>query len=179
MNLIDLPMGRQTFDFDCGAKALQIVMAYYGVDIREDQLMHELKATDNGVPVKSMVAVAESKGFQVKAKCHTTLEEVRQYLEIKHPVIVLVQAWAERPMTLQDWRKNWDNGHYVIILGDFGDTIVFEDPASFRRTWMTEEEFLARWHDMEPETGNKLENFSMVLLGRDPVPLHKTLEHMD
>jgi hypothetical protein len=29
--MIDLPSGVQTFDFDCGAKALQLVMAYYGV----------------------------------------------------------------------------------------------------------------------------------------------------
>jgi predicted double-glycine peptidase len=33
--MIELPIGRQTFDFDCGAKALQIVMAYYGMDISE------------------------------------------------------------------------------------------------------------------------------------------------
>ena len=39
--MINLPIGRQTFDFDCGAKALQIVMAYYGVDIREDKLMEK------------------------------------------------------------------------------------------------------------------------------------------
>jgi predicted double-glycine peptidase len=34
--MIELPSGRQTFDFDCGAKALQLVMAYYGVDVREE-----------------------------------------------------------------------------------------------------------------------------------------------
>ncbi len=31
-----IPSGRQTFDYDCGTKALQMVMAYYGVDARED-----------------------------------------------------------------------------------------------------------------------------------------------
>jgi predicted double-glycine peptidase len=39
MIVIELPIGRQTFDFDCGAKALQIVMAYYGMDISEGDLM--------------------------------------------------------------------------------------------------------------------------------------------
>jgi predicted double-glycine peptidase len=39
MIVIELPIGRQTFDFDCGAKALQIVMAYYGTDISEGDLM--------------------------------------------------------------------------------------------------------------------------------------------
>lgn len=41
--MINLRIGRQTFDFDCGAKALQLVMEYYGIDIREDELLKELK----------------------------------------------------------------------------------------------------------------------------------------
>lgn len=51
--MIDLPTGRQTYDFDCGAKALQIVMAYYGIDVREDELMEELECDSDGVPVIS------------------------------------------------------------------------------------------------------------------------------
>jgi hypothetical protein len=37
--MIELPIGGQTIDFDCGAKALQIVMAYCGTDISEGDLM--------------------------------------------------------------------------------------------------------------------------------------------
>ena len=47
--MINLPIARQTFDFDCGVKALQVVMAYYGIDIREDELMKELGATRTGL----------------------------------------------------------------------------------------------------------------------------------
>ena len=94
MVVIDLPIGRQTFDFDCGAKALQLVMAYYGIDIREDELMKELKTDRDGTPVKNMISVAEGKGFQVVAKCGVSLETVKQYVGENHPVIVLVQAWA-------------------------------------------------------------------------------------
>ena len=60
--MIDLPTGRQTYDFDCGAKALQIVMAYYGIDVRENELMEELKCDSDGVPVRNMISVAEKKG---------------------------------------------------------------------------------------------------------------------
>jgi predicted double-glycine peptidase len=90
--MIDLPSGRQTFDFDCGAKALQIVMAYYGVDVREDELIKELGIDRDGIPVKNMIAVAEKKGFQVVAKCGFPLKSLKQYVDEKHPVIVLVQA---------------------------------------------------------------------------------------
>lgn len=175
--MIDLPIGRQTFDFDCGAKALQVVLAYYGVDIREDELMKELKCDINGTPVKNIIALAEQKGFQVMAKCGVSLDAVKQYVDEKHPVIVLVQAWADRYMTLEDWKKENKHGHYVIIVGYNDKIIVFEDPASFHRTWMTEDEFIARWHDVDPRTQESLDRFAMVLLGKQPAK--KVLEHMD
>jgi len=175
--MIDLPIGRQTFDFDCGAKALQIVMAYYGIDVREDELIGELKCDASGVPVQNMISVAEKRGFNVVAKCGVSLERVKQYVDENHPVIVLAQAWAERYMTLEDWKEDNDDGHYVIVIGHHSYVIVFEDPASFRRTWMTEEEFVVRWHDVDPRTQEKFDHFAMVLLGKQPAK--KVLEHMD
>jgi hypothetical protein len=53
-------------------------------------------------------------------------------------------------MTLEDWRKDYDDGHYVIVIGHYDNIIIFEDPSSFRKTWMTEEEFAVRWHDEDP-----------------------------
>ena len=175
--MIDLPTGRQTYDFDCGAKALQIVMAYYGIDVREDELREELKCDSDGVPVRNMISVAEKKGFQVVAKCEVSLDTVRRYVDENHPVIVLAQAWAERYMTLKDWREDNEDGHYAIVVGYNGYAIVFEDPASFRKTWMTEEEFISRWHDVDPRTKERLDHFAMVLLGKQPA--RKVLEHMD
>jgi uncharacterized protein YvpB len=124
-----------------------------------------------------MIAVSEKKGFQVVAKCGFSLQEIKQFVDAKHPVIVLVQAWAERDMTLDDWRQDNDDGHYVIVIGYHDYDIVFEDPASFRRTWMTEEEFIVRWHDIDPGTKEKLDHFAMVLLGKEPAP--KAVDHMD
>jgi ABC-type bacteriocin/lantibiotic exporter with double-glycine peptidase domain len=175
--VIDLPTGRQTFDFDCGAKALQIVMAYYGVDVREDELLEELRCDQHGTPLENMIYVAEKYGFQVAASNGVSLDTVKQYLDAKHPVIVAVQAWAQRYMTLEDWKVDYDDGHYVIVIGYDDRIIIFEDPASFRRTWMTEEEFLVRWHDIDPRTQQKFEHFAMVLLGKQPAG--KALEHLD
>ena len=175
--MIELPIGRQTFDFDCGVKALQVVLAYYGIDVREDELIGQLKCDSHGTPVKNMLSVAEKHGFQVVAKSDFSLEMLKQYVDENHPVMVIVQAWAERYMTLEDWKNDNDDGHYVIVVGYFGSIIVFEDPSSFRRTWMTEEEFLVRWHDIDPRTKERFDHFGMVLLGKQPMP--KTLEHMD
>jgi len=175
--MIDIPSGRQTFDFDCGAKALQIVMAYYGLDIREDELFKELEPDQHGVPVKNLIATAEKYGFKVAASSGVSPETVKGYVDQGQPVIVLVQAWAERYMTLEDWRQDYDDGHYVIVIGHSGGIIVFEDPSSFRKTWLTEEEFLARWHDLDPRTGEKHDRFALVLMGK--APAKKVIEHMD
>jgi ABC-type bacteriocin/lantibiotic exporter with double-glycine peptidase domain len=177
--VIDLPSGRQAFDFDCGAKALQLVMAYYGFDIAEGDLMDELKCSSNGTPIKNMISLAEKHGFRVEAKCGISLDEVKEYVNNKFPVIVLVQAWANREMTLDDWQRDNNDGHYVIVIGHRGSIIIFEDPASFRKTWMTEDEFFARWHDIDPITNTQLNQFAMILLGKEPSPQHKLMEHMD
>ncbi|OGN97817.1 MAG: hypothetical protein A2Z77_02030 [Chloroflexi bacterium RBG_13_51_36] len=177
--MIELPTGRQTFDFDCGAKALQIVMAYYGIDIPEGELIEELRCDADGIPVRNMISVAEAQGFKVVAQCGFSLDQVKRLVDGNRPVIVLVQAWAERYMTLEDWKSDNDDGHYVIVIAHSGNIVVFEDPSSFHRTWLTEEEFLARWHDVDPRTQQKLEHFGMVLSGKEPVPPQKTFEHMD
>jgi predicted double-glycine peptidase len=175
--MINLHFGRQTFDFDCGAKALQTVMAYYGVDIREDELMKELGTGKDGTRVDNMISVAEAKGFRVEARQFWSLREIKHYIDEEHPVIVLLQAWADRYMTLRDWRNDYDDGHYAILFGHAKGVLLFEDPASFRRTWLREYEFLARWHDLDSDRNRKYEQFGIALLGREPVK--RTAEHMD
>jgi ABC-type bacteriocin/lantibiotic exporter with double-glycine peptidase domain len=175
--VIDLHTGRQTFDFDCGAQALQTVMAYYGIDIRGDELMAELGTTPGGTAAKSMIDVALRHGFEVKAGNDWTLSQVKEFVDNGYPVIVLLQAWADRYMTLDDWRRTYDYGHYAIVIGHVKGVLVFEDPGSIRRTWLRETEFLARWHDMDTDTGEEYRHFAMVLQGKRPDI--KAVEHMD
>jgi len=175
-NVIDLHIGRQVFDFDCGAQALQMVLAYYGVEIRGDELMKALGTGKDGTPVANMIAFSQSRGFKVHAGSGWTLGKVKRFVDEKHPVIVLLQAWADRYMTLEDWRNDYDDGHYAIVIGHAKGVLLFEDPGSFRRTWLRESEFLARWHDRDPSTKEKLEHFAMVLLGKEPV--ERTPEYM-
>jgi uncharacterized protein len=176
--MINLHVGRQFFDFDCGAQALQTVMAYYGVHRRADELIAALgSGPDFGTTVGAMVRVAEEHGFTVEVRSGWTLKELKSTLRAGHPVIVLVQAWADRFLTLEAWRENWDDGHYVIVIDHDKGVLLFEDPASFHRTWLREREFLARWHDRDERTGEVYRNFGMVLQGREPVA--KTIRHMD
>lgn len=177
--IIDLPGGRQTFDFDCGATALQLVMAYFGVEVRMDELYSRLLINSNGTLIKNIIFVAEEYGFDVIEKYDTGIDEIKRFIDTSHPVIVLVQAWAEKYMTLEEWHEHYDDGHYVIVVGYYENKIVFEDPSSFRKTWLTEEEFLIRWHDKDPETDNIINQFALILTGRKPEPAHKLMEHME
>jgi len=175
--MLDLHTGRQTYDFDCGAKALQTVMAYYGIDIREDELISELGTGRDGTRVDRMISVARDKGFSVKANQYFSIRELKHYIDEGHPVIVLLQAWSDRYMTLKDWRNNYEDGHYAVVIGYAKGVLLFEDPASFHRTWLREYEFMARWHDQDLEHDIKYEQLGIVLLGREPV--EKTPRHMD
>ncbi|PKN75289.1 MAG: hypothetical protein CVU52_06175 [Deltaproteobacteria bacterium HGW-Deltaproteobacteria-10] len=177
--IIDMPSGRQTFDYDCGAKALQIVLAYYGLDIREDILLKSLASSDQyGTLAHNMVALAKEKGFKVVAKSGMTLKTLKQYIDDECPVIVLVQAWADKYMTINDWKKVNEHGHYVIVIGYQDNKIIFEDPSSFPRTWMTKREFLARWHYTDTRTQEKMDHFAIVLQGKKPINT-RIIEHMD
>lgn len=177
MKVIDLNDMRQTFDFDCGAKALQTMFAFYGDNIREDGLLKELGTTKDGTKVRSLMKAAKSHGYKVKAGS-LGFETLKETVNKGLPVIVLVQAWADKMMTLEDWQKDWDDGHYVIVIGVEDDIVVFEDPSSIRRTWMSKDEFLARWHDVDSDSDEKFQNFAMIIYGKPPRPQTKT-EHMD
>jgi len=100
--MLNMHSGRQTFEYDCGAKALQTVMAYYGIDIREDELIAELGTGKDGTRVDKMVSVAIAKGFSVQAKEYWSIKELKNRIHEGNPVIVLLQAWSDRYMTLKD-----------------------------------------------------------------------------
>lgn len=174
--MINLRIGRQTSDFDCGVTALQVVMEHYGVYMPNKEIMKKLKTDEDGTRYENMIALAERKGFTVFASEGITIDEVKIYIDKGYPVIVLLQAWAERYMTIDEWQEDFDDGHYVVVIGYQEKIIIFEDPSSTRRTWLTEEEFLACWHDKDTKTSRKLEHFVMVLMGKKPVV--RLPEHM-
>jgi len=176
-HMLDIHSLRQTYDFDCGTKALQTLMSYYGVMVREDVLLKELGTSVFGTSIENMIRVAGKYGFKVKADQRWNLDDLKGFIDMGHPAIVSLQAWADDYLTISEWKKNYNDGHFAIVIGYNDKVIFFEDPSSFHKTWLKHNEFLARWHDKDLETDEKLEHFGMVLLGRDPIG--KLLEHME
>jgi predicted double-glycine peptidase len=176
--ILDVPITRQTFDYDCGAKALQTLLIYYGIDVREDVLMKDLQISKvDGSSIRSIRQYAQKQGFHVLARQNMSINDLIHNIDEGSPVLVLLQAWSEKKLSEKEWLLNDKDGHYVIVIGYGKDKIIFEDPSSFNRTWLTHNEFLNRWHDINPENGQKIHHFGLVLHGQEPV--EQTLIHME
>lgn len=149
--LPDIPDVRQSTNYTCGAAALQAVLAHWGVDEREDRLVARLHSTpEQGTHPADIVRVAREFGLRAELREGLKLEDLEAALRAGVTVIVDLQAWR----VAQDlpWTKDWDDGHYMVLLGMNGKNLYFEDPSLLgSRGFIPRQEFLDRWHDYEGE----------------------------
>lgn len=171
-----VPDVRQATDYTCSASALQAVLAYYGVEMREDVLARELGATpEDGAPPEAIVRVAIAHGLTATKRENMTVEDLAAQVAQGHPVIVQLQAWSDAPRT--SWADAWDDGHYVILVAIEGDRLVFEDPSVLgSRSVLTRRELEERWHDID--AGYRNIRTGIVFGGKPPVNAPARI-HMD
>lgn len=186
---LEIPEFRQTYTYDCGANAMQTVVNYYGIDYREEAIMKILNTTEeNGTPIKNMIAGAKFYGIEVEAKENLKIIDLKNAIDNKWPIIIVLQAYGDSSED-PDWTIKNDNGHYVTVIGYDDFKIYFEDPSSTKRTFLSYKELLERWHDVGAGYGDN-ENgaggpeeklwtrWGMICKG---TPLFKTndLEHLE
>jgi predicted double-glycine peptidase len=159
-NLIKIPMTRQATDYTCGVAALQSVLMYFGDEFMESELAKALKSnTKIGTAYEEMVRFSESKGYNVQVFKNMKIEDLKTWIDAGKPVIVLLQAWAERKI---DYATAWDDGHYAVAVGYDDNNIYFMDPSTLGNyTFVPTKEFLVRWHDTDSKV--KLHHFGMVV----------------
>jgi predicted double-glycine peptidase len=148
-SLIAVPDVRQSTDYSCGASALQSVLAYYGVDLSEGELM-VLLGTDNesGTAPESIARVAAELGMQPSIGENLSLDDLRAALGKRIPVIVAFQAWVEDKPLGFSWAETWEEGHYAVVIGMDADYVYLEDPSLLgTRGRVHLREFEERWHD--------------------------------
>jgi len=172
--ILDVPDTRQTFPYDCGAKATQTVLAYYGIDVREDRLLKYLGTTEEGTDVKNIIKVLKRVGLEVEAG-KMTVADLEKHLDEGHPIILPLQAWVDDLFEI-DWQTSEGEGHYVICVGMDGKRVYFEDPATFGKVYLSKQEFLERWHDKDEE-GNVFVNYGIVAIGKSEYD-HSKFTHM-
>jgi len=175
MQIISLPQLRQTYSYDCGAKALQTVLVYYGIEIREDRIIRIAGTSKEGTPIKGIINAAKEYGLETDSR-QMTIEEIKKYLKKNIPVIIVLQAWTKKKKV--NWEKDWIDGHYVVAIGYTRDKILFEDPSSFERTYLKYDELNKRWHDADIN-GKKYFHHGIALFGKKPKFKKNKIVHMD
>jgi hypothetical protein len=151
--LLAVPDVRQDTDYSCGASALQAVLAYWGVDVRESALVKALRSDPkNGTRPEEIIRVARNYGLRAEMREEISIADLRQAWQNEIPVIVDIQAWPDNPKTKPIWENDWEDGHYVVVIGIDDRNIYVEDPSLLgSRGVISQVEFLKRWHDYEGE----------------------------
>ncbi|MBI3925261.1 MAG: C39 family peptidase [Armatimonadetes bacterium] len=167
--LLQVPDVRQSTPYSCGAAALQAVLAYWGVELREDQLMERLGTDPEvGTPPDAILRVARELGLQADLREGLALEDLAAALEQGVPVIVAMQAWRDGPGS--PWAEEWDDGHYVVVIGLDAEKVVVEDPSLLgSRGFLPRAEFVERWHDVDGQ-GRRYVRCGIFLRGTRPCP---------
>ena len=147
--LFAVPDVRQSTSYSCGASALQAVLAYWGVETRENALMTVLKTNEeSGTQPEEIVRVARDYGLNARMREGVGIADLRQAWQNGIPVIVAIQDWTDHPEVETHWEDDWEDGHYVIIIGVDDRYVYVEDPSLLgSRGMIAQGDFLKRWHD--------------------------------
>lgn len=159
--LIDFPYVRQFHNYDCGSACTFAILTWYGKDTREDKVLKKLHTTKVGTSKDSILDLCKKNQINCQEKYGVSVKELKGFLDQGRPVIMAIQAWPSKKAP-KDWEDNNDEGHYVIAIGYDDDQIIFEDPASIERTFLTVEQLDRRWHDTDLDNTTVLDHWCIV-----------------
>jgi predicted double-glycine peptidase len=160
---VPVPDATQQKDYSCGAVCLQSVAKYYGVGpddewefIRDMRFDHRV-----GSHPDQVIRAAKKYGLRWKEYFPGTVAAVKSEVRRGHPVLLMIQAWGDRPGT--EYIKDWKDGHWVIAIGYDPKVIFFEDPSlAAVRGYLHNRELLARWRDTARH-GRQMPRYAVAL----------------
>ncbi len=174
MRILPYPETRQVYNFDCGANALVSVLVYAGVREREDRVAILACTSKDGTNTTDIVRVLRYYSIPHQASRNMRPNDLRRAIDAGHPTILTLQAYRN---SNHPYPKLWNDGHWVVAIGHDENRIIFEDPASFSRTWLGDEELRQRWHDVDVGNRRVVGWGATVLVSGVYRP--DALEHMD
>ena len=174
---------RQSTEYSCGAAALQAVLSYWGKDLEEKELMKLLNTSpETGTYVGDIVRVARELGFTADLKENLTLTDLHAALEKGMPVIICGQAWRSREDSDKSAREDWEDGHYIVVLGMDKKYVYYQDPFIKRgKGFVSHRFFEESWHNVRGKTASdaKKQIHLGVFISGDTPPRHHPLETVD
>ncbi|HEY6895325.1 MAG TPA: C39 family peptidase [Rhodanobacteraceae bacterium] len=165
---------RQTTEYSCGASALQSVLAYWGEDVDERELMKRMGTTEEaGTYPEKIAHAARSFGFEAEVRQGLTLDEVQKLTAAGDPMIALAQVW--RGSKSGKLGEDFDAGHYISVLGVDADNVYFQDPYVRNcKAFVPRGAFEAHWHHVMgggtagTNPNPMLEHLGIVIRGKRP-----------
>ena len=170
-----MPLHQQETDYSCGPASLLAVLRYWGAFKGKERDLYgplETSKKDGTEPPK-LRDFARSLGLSAELRTGMTLADLRAALGRGETVIVDIQAWRENPHSTKPWKDDWEDGHYVVVIGMDAKDVFFEDPVlKDSYAYMPADELLSRWHDYEDRHGTvqRYWQAGVVIRGRSPAP---------
>lgn len=177
-------IGQQT-EYSCGAASFRAVLKRRGRSVSEPGLRRVLRTSPAyGTHPDDILAVAPRYSLRATVKERTTIPALARALAAGKDVMVNLQAWSDKPLrSRRAWRKDWNDGHWVVLESVKPDgTVCFMDPWVVRqargksdgRFILGREDFLARWHDhfveknpdrsyVDPPTRRRYQRMAIIL----------------
>jgi len=174
---------RQTTDYSCGACCLQTVLSYWGKDVDETELMKLLGTTpEEGTYPEDLAAGARALGFEATVKDNLTLDEVEKFTANGDPMIALAQVWRSQKDVGKSVVEDFDDGHYIVVLGVDKDYVYFQDPfARMCKAFAPRKMFEDHWHQVmggDLKKNPKLMHLGIFVRGKEPAK-QKVAKEMD
>jgi predicted double-glycine peptidase len=166
--LLSVPDVEQATDYSCGPAALEAVLAHYGVAVAQRALSLEAKTSPRtGAEAEDLAAAALRHGVAADYRSGRTLAELEQEVARGDPPIAMIQAWRDKTGA---WARDWDDGHYVVVIGLDARAVYVEDPSTKgARGVIPRAEFLDRWHGWTRD-GKKAQRQALFFRAAGPGP---------
>lgn len=147
--LAGVPDVLQSTEYSCGAASLQAVLSYYGSDVPEQLLMDRMGTSPhNGTDPDNIARMARDLGFDAEVEIELTVGDLASSVREGAPVIIAAQAWAEDRGSDFSWTDDWEDGHYMVVIGVDSRFVYLEDPATTGTIGaLPIDEFNDRWHN--------------------------------
>jgi ABC-type bacteriocin/lantibiotic exporter with double-glycine peptidase domain len=162
--LKDFPNIRQTFHYDCGPSVIQMIALYSGIEIEKGDLIKKVDFDHNiekdGIAPKEIVKAFKEYKIKSELSQYLTIDELKKFINKGYPVVIMLQAYSQKENP--NYKKDKTDGHYAVCIGYNKENLIFADSSSFNHTYLTNDEFMKRWHDVD-KFDNKFNNCGIVV----------------
>ena len=172
---LQVPLTAQATNYSCGAAALLGILRYWKAYDEDETALYPLLQTtpQDGTHPARLVEGARHFGLQANLREGLDFPDLSEALRRRETVILDIQAWPEKDATPDDWSDNWEDGHYVVLVGLDQDFVYVMDPSThLGYGYIPRSELVGRWHDYETEEGKRREyrRMGISISGKESLP---------